>query len=361
MKTSCQYPYFAIVYNWARITIFLIICFTVPILHAVEHPDIWPTTGWQASNSEDHGINSSIFNEIYANESFTGNLLLVRHGFLVSERYDQEQGKRFAPPIFSCTKGIISALIGIALHRGHLTSIQQSVLAFFPEYELSNYDKRKQKMTLYHLLTMTSGLRWNEGFSQYMLIYRQPDWCKYILDKPMADTPGTRFNYNSANAHLLSAILQIATRMNTLGYAELYLFKPLGIHIVEWEQTPRGIYLGGWGMRMTLEDMAKFGYLYLQEGRWEGKQVIPTDWIKASTQQHVEESGDFAGWGYGYLWSAPPDMPYVVNTLIGGDGQHTCMITVIPDLDIVLVYAGLTNHEEMLLLMKKYLFPAVKF
>jgi CubicO group peptidase (beta-lactamase class C family) len=329
------------------------------MLHAEEPLHTWPTTGWKTSSPEEHGINSSMLDELYANERFTGNLLLVRHGFLVSERYDQEQGKAFAPHIFSCTKGIISALIGIAFHHGHLTSIQQPVLDFFPEYEFANRDERKQQMTLYHLLTMTSGLRWNEGFSQYMLIYRQPDWSKYILDQPMAATPGTRFNYNSANAHLLSAILQKTTGMTTLAYAERHLFEPLGISVVEWEQTPRGVYLGGWGVKMTLEDMAKFGYLYLREGMWKGQQVVPAEWIKESIQKHMDESGDFAGWGYGYLWTVVPDMPHSISTLLGGDGQHTYLITVIPDLDIVLVYAGVMHHNEMFQLMRTYLLPAV--
>jgi CubicO group peptidase (beta-lactamase class C family) len=329
-----------------------------PILHAEKHLGLWPTSKWKISSPEKHGINSSMLDEMFTDKRFKGNLLLVRYGFLVAERYDQEKGKKYAPHIYSCTKGIISALIGIALYQRNLTSIHQNVLDFFPDFKRVKRDEQKQQITLYHLLTMTSGLWWTDVAS-VRIIYDEPDWSKYILEKPMVASPGVRFNYSSGNAHLLSAILQKATKMTSLEYAQRYLFKPLGISVVEWEKNPNNVYLGGWGVKMTLEDMARFGYLYLRKGKWKDHQVIPAEWVRVSLQQHVKQTKDWAKWGYGYMWNAPPDMPYATSSLIGGNRHYTYSITLIPDLDIVLVYAGLTNHNEMLQLMKTYLLPSV--
>ena len=160
---------------------------------AQELPSIWPGTEWKISTPEEQRINSIKLDEMYADESFTGNMLLVRSGYLVSEKYNQEKGKKYAPHIFSCTKGIISALIGIALNKRNLTSIHQNVLDFFPEYKRPNRDEQKKQITLYHLLTMTSGLYWTDSLST-RIIYNSPDWNLYILDQPMEAAPGTHFN-----------------------------------------------------------------------------------------------------------------------------------------------------------------------
>lgn len=338
--------------------IITILFFRIPTLYADKHPGIWPTTKWMISPPEKHGINSRMLNEMFTDERFKGNLLLLRYGFLVAERYDQEKGKKYAPHIYSCTKGIISALIGIALFQGDLTSIHQNVLDFFPDLKSVKRDGQKKQITLFHLLTMTSGLWWTDAAS-VRAIYNEPDWSKYILEKPMVADPGVRFNYSSGNAHLLSAILQKATKMTTLEYAQRYLFKPLGISSIEWEKNLNNVYLGGWGVKMTLEDMARFGYLYLRKGKWKDHEVIPAEWVAVSTQLHVKQSKDWARWGYGYMWNTPPDMPYKTSSLIGGSRHYTYLITLIPDLDIVLIYAGLTNHNEILQLLKTYLLPFV--
>ena len=126
-----------------------------PILHAEKHLGLWPTSKWKISSPEKHGINSSMLDEMFTDKRFKGNLLLVRYGFLVAERYDQEKGKKYAPHIYSCTKGIISALIGIALYQRNLTSIHQNVLDFFPDFKRVKRDEQKQQITLYHLFTIS--------------------------------------------------------------------------------------------------------------------------------------------------------------------------------------------------------------
>lgn len=332
----------------------------VPMLFAGEPVQIWPAAEWKTSTPEEQGLSSRRLHKMYTDKHFVGNLILVRNGFLVAEHYDQAQGKKYAPHIFSCTKGVISALIGIALEQKHLKNIQQPILDYFPEYPKAKNDKRRQQITLYHLLTMTSGIMWHEGKVPYM--NQSNDWIQYIFSKPMAATPGKIFTYSSANAHLLSAILQKTTNMTTFEYAKRYLFKPLGITKIQWEKNFQGVYIGGWGLRMSLEDMAKFGYLYIRGGKWKEQQVIPKKWVTASTKKLVKQSDESGSWdryGYGYAWNTPPDMPYATPTLVGGDRHHTYLITLIPDLDIVLIYAGTTNHNQLFQLLRRYLLPAV--
>lgn len=155
---------------------------------------------------------------------------------------------------------------------------------------------------------MTTGVEWyengnyGENDSWIQMTYSK-DLVQYFLNKPMKEAPGTRFNYNTGASHLLSVILKKATGKNTYDYATQKLFKPLGIKEVFWESDPQGVSIGGTNMYLSPLDMARFGYLYLRNGCWDGKQVVSENWIKEATTKHIDTSNAIAGQhGYGYKW-----------------------------------------------------------
>ncbi len=261
-------------------------------------------------------------------------ILVVRHGYLVLERYYGGYTRNVAHAVQSVTKSVTSALIGIALDTGALASLDQPVVAFFPEYVTPALDPRKREITIRHLLTMTSGLQWEEAdpTTRTGAVQRwreSSNQVKYVLELPLAQPPGTAFNYNSAGSHLLSAILTKATGMRTLEFANRQLFDPLGIEVL-WAMDQQGINYGGFGLLMQPVDMAKFGYLYLQRGFWDGKQLVPEAWVKESTRAQLPDGLLTGEATYGYHWwvleqSRPPAF-----RATGLGGQYLC---VMPDLD----------------------------
>ena len=156
-------------------------------------------------------------------------LLVIRHGYIVSETYFGPYNQQTARELYSCTKSFVGTLVGIAVDRGYIESVGQPVTRFFPGRAFGNGSPEKVAMTLENLLTMTSGLDWAEEDATYAEMYRSDDWVQYVLDKPMSDRPGTRFNYCSGCSHVLSAIVQAKTGMNTRDFAQQVLFDPLGI------------------------------------------------------------------------------------------------------------------------------------
>jgi len=196
----------------------------------------------------------------------------------------------------------------IAFKDGLLDSPNHRVLDFFDRRSIANVDDKKEAITVQNLLDMTSGLEWTEplnGRPDSLFEWeRSPDWVKFILDRPMSSAPGDAFNYNSGNTHLLSAIITKLTGMSTLEYAKAKLFGPLGINDVSWGHDPQGISNGGQGLYLQPRDMAKIGYLYLRNGAWEGKQLLPSDWIDKVTHATVDPH-------------APGDRNYGIPTFSG--------------------------------------------
>jgi CubicO group peptidase (beta-lactamase class C family) len=173
-----------------------------------------------------------------------------------------------------------------------------------------------------------------------------------MLDKPMVAAPGSRFNYCSGCSHVLSAIVQGQTRMNTRDFAQRELFAALGIRDFAWDTDATGIPIGGWGLQLTPRDMAKLGYLYLHDGQWDGRQVISAAWVRAATARHTA-TDDLLGYGYQW-WTYPTFGAY---TALGRDGQT---IFVVPDLDLVIVTTGaIKGHEAIFSLIETYIVPAV--
>jgi CubicO group peptidase (beta-lactamase class C family) len=321
-------------------------------------PAYWPTREWRTSTPEEQGMHSQqlahMLEAVEAQNLDLHSLLIIRHGYIVSETYFSPHDQNTRHELYSCTKSFISTLVGIALDQGRIDRTDHRVLDFFPGSTFANLDSQKQAMTLEDLLTMRSGLDWQEGDPIYQKMYRSTDWVKLVMDEPMAQSPGSSFNYCSGCSHVLSAILQQTTGVGTRDFAKQNLFEPLGITNYSWDNDASGIPIGGWGLWLTPRDMAKLGYLYLQNGQWDGRQIVSAQWVKAATQKHTGTGGQLLD--YGYQWWIYPSLG--AYTALGRYGQ---MIFVIPESALVIVTtARMEGHDEIFHLVEQYIVPAVQ-
>jgi CubicO group peptidase (beta-lactamase class C family) len=243
----------------------------------------------------------------------------------------------------SVTKTITSIIIGVATTRHEFPDLSTTVLSFFDTSEVKNIDGRKRKLTIRHLLTMTSGIEWNEN-----LPYSDPkndcsvmeasfDWIQYVIDKPMAFEPGQAFNYNSGSSELLAYIFRKATGKDIEEYAAQHLFAPLGIDQYYWKRIPTGLVDTEGGLYLRATDLAKIYYLFLKDGNWNGKQLVTPGWVKASVTPAI---GIRPGVEYGYKWwlfSYGNDNPKYAWAGSGFGGQWPIII---PEYDIVAVFTG---------------------
>ncbi len=317
---------------------------------------VWPTSGWSTSIPEDQGMDAArleaALESARRQKLSLHSLLVIRHGYIVLEKYFAPYDASSVHPLFSCTKSFISALVGIAIDKHYIADVNRPVLGYFPDQNVADPDSSKQAMTVENLLTMSSGLNWLEADETYSRLYSTSrDWVKFVLDLPMVIRPGLMFNYNSGCSHILSAIIQKTSGMNTYDFARSNLFGPLGIKDPSWDRDPSNIPIGGWGLSVTPRDMAKLGYLYLHGGMWEGKQVVPAAWVRDSTQPHIKADGN---WQYGYQWWVDPSLSFYAA--LGRYGQS---IFVVPGLDMVVVFtAHIDNNDPETDLLKKYIMPA---
>jgi CubicO group peptidase (beta-lactamase class C family) len=229
--------------------------------------------------------------------------LVVRRGKIVWERYYQGTRNRDRTHLFSVTKSVLSSLVGIALQEGLLKNVDQPLLDYFPEIHPEPANPLGL-LTLRHLLAMASGFFWpRKGWHEVMVerLRRSPDWVQFILGLPVRREEIGKFHYCSIASHLLSAVLTRATGQSACAYAGQRLFAPLGIAEVVpgsgWEADPQGITLGGWGLHLSAREIARFGWLYVSGGRWNGHVLVPEAWVQQSTQPASQASR-----GYGYQW-----------------------------------------------------------
>ncbi len=259
-------------------------------------------------------------------------MLIVRNGYVVLDAYFYPYGEKDIHDVASVTKSVTSTLVGVAMHEGKIKSLSQPALSFFPS-SLANHDERKQKITIQHLLSMTSGLQCEPRRNELTLLQMKEsaDWVKFMLDLPIADEPGRKFVYCSGGMHLLSGIVTRATNQSANGYARRSLFEPLGIRNVEWPADPQGV-SHGWGdLHLHPRDMAKIGYLWLNQGMWDGRRLISADWMSQATQAHAKSGSDEYGYGF---WIRSGVGLYEA---LGRGGQR---ITVVPSKNIVVVFTG---------------------
>ena len=293
---------------------------------------------WKTSTPEEQGMDSSTLLEMfeYVEKQPSGihSLLIVRNGYIVLEAYYHPHTWDQKHIINSCTKTFVSALTGIAISKGFIKDVDSNVLDYFPEYNISNNDELKKGIKIKHLLTMTSGIDWPQygpnNISDRM--GKSDDWIKFILDRPMASKPGDQTNYSNGDSHLLSAIIQKTTGKTALDFGWDHFFTPLGISDVTWYRDPQGVNIGSATIYIIPRDMAKFGYLYLNKGKWGGKSIVPADWIDTSFQSHTKMPTKGGPVDYGYYWWLYPERG--LYEAWGGQGQR---IGVFPELNIVTV------------------------
>jgi len=322
--------------------------------------DYWPTQGWRVSAPEEHGVRSEkladmlelVQKEQYPVES----ILICCNGYLILDAYIYPFKTNTKHIIHSCTKSITSALVGIAIDNGSIKGINQPIVDFFSEITPANLNAGKRKITLEHLLMMAPGLECRDSWRYYWRglgdMRKSADWTQFMLNLPMAEAPGTKFEYCNGASFLLSAIIQKSTGIKALEYAMKNLFAPLGITDVKWPTNPQGITIGWGEMWLKPHDMAKFGLLYLNKGRWEDKQVVPESWVEASTRQHIDAN---LFKGYGYQWWIDPSGYYLA---LGYLGQY---IIVIPDKQMVVVFTSDLEGKNFYLpkkLLDQYIIPA---
>lgn len=318
--------------------------------------DYWPTKDWRSSPPEKQGMDSKMLGNIndYATEKLlnVSSALVVRHGYIVFEEY-YIGSKEDLRALLHATKSITSALIGIALKEGYLKSIDQKMIDFFPEFVSADLNPDVNKITIRHLLTMTAGF----GKDFYGTI--NPNWIKDMLNKPLMSEPGKDFRYNATSNNILSMIITKATGMKSLDFGKKYLFQPLGISNIQWEEM-YGYTYGGLGLQLTSHDMAKIGYLYLNDGRWGNKQILAPEWVEVSThfQIKVPESQKDANEDYGFQWYVFSTGGHHSYTAWGADGQF---IYVIPDLDIVTVITGFSADagSQYLSIIDNFVIPSI--
>jgi CubicO group peptidase (beta-lactamase class C family) len=290
----------------------------------------------------------------YAIDSVT----IIRHGNLVADAtvYPFEADTKHV--IHSCTKSIVSALIGIAIEQGHIDGIDQPVVELLPGRNVAETDGGKEMLTLEHLLTMSTGLACRDSYLYSWAglneMRQSEDWVQFMLDLPLVHAPGTYFEYCNGASFLLSAILQDATGMSSSAYATEQLFGPLGIDDVDWPSNPQGITIGWGELRMKPRDAAKFGYLYLRDGWWDGDQIVPSSWVRASTREQIQ--GTLQD-GYGYQWWVDDSGYYMA---LGYAGQF---IFVVPEMDLVVVFGSDLGDRDFYVpqeLLTGYIIPAAR-
>jgi CubicO group peptidase (beta-lactamase class C family) len=339
------------------------------VSHRDQQPaSVWPTHGWRTAAPSEEGMDPKGLAVI---DDDTGrvypalrSVLVVRHGVLVFERYYHGATPATYFNVFSVTKSVTAALVGIALGEHTLGGLDQPIGRLLARHLPPRPDPRIRAVTLEQVLTMTAGLPADPTDGAPPSLVRAGDWVQFVLGRHPATKPGSRFAYSSDGSHLLSAIVADATGQPTLRYAQAKLFAPLGIASDDpfeplfaprnaaayqragfaWPTDPQGYHLGYGFLKLTARDLAKLGYLYLKGGTWEGRQVVPAAYVRASTQTQVPTGGTFGPFtGYGYQWWTTTEQGHHAFAAVGLGGQ---LIEVIPDLDLVVVLTSEPSTAE---------------
>jgi len=281
-------------------------------------------------------------------------VMILRHGNIVAEGWWEPYQRDDRHMLFSLSKSFTSTAAGFAIAEG-LLSADDLVLDFFPDDAPADPSDYLRAMRVRHLLSMSTGH--TTDTLGPCINSEDGDWVKTFLACPVEKEPGTHFLYNSGATYMVSAIVQKLTGQQVVEYLGPRLFEPLGITEPVWETCPKGINTGGWGLSLRTEDIARFGQLYLQDGVWEGQQLLPGGWVAEATRKHVDNSADRQGdWaqGYGYqFWRCRHDC-------YRGDGAFGQFCVVMPEQDAVLaITSGVGDLQGVLDLAWSHLLPAM--
>jgi len=318
-------------------------------------------------------------------------MLIYKDGKLILEEYFQGHKFKWDAPgyygelvqwdrdirhsMMSCTKSFMSACIGIAVDKGFIENVEQSIFDYLPKYQHLKTNNREY-ITIEHLLTMSSGLAWDEWSAAHgsaandidKLWLDCEDQITCVLEKTWWAVPGTIFTYNGGGMVILGEILKNASGMNIDDFSKKYLFKPLGINSTIWAQFPNGVFDTAGSLKITPRDMLKFGATYLNDGVWSGERILSTEWVKNSSVAYNNNIGinipgeDSGKCGYTYSWWTS-ELSHAGKTIkmyrAGGWGGQEIMV--FPELDMVVVFTG-GNYEKKTSLYKiieRYILPAV--
>lgn len=346
--------------------------------------------GWQTASLNDVRMNknkiidliNSIQNQVYQE---VHSVVIVKNGKLVFEEYfpghdfgyhgENYHGRYInfdrnnRHNTHSATKSITSALVGIAIDKGFIQGVNDSIFSYLINYT-SLKNEQKNKITIEHLLTMTSGLQWNEwdvsvSESNHDIVRfnSSSDPIHYLLSKPIVTTPGTSFYYNGGAIDLLGEIIRFASEWNVKEFSHKYLFEPLGIINYHWQTLyPSGITCCHGDIYITPRDLAKFGYLFLNNGVWNGTQIISEEWVEKSTKTYINLNLSWAD-SYGYLWWLKK---YYANNKVyesffaeGWGGQK---IAIFPGLKMVVIFTGANYVSDPPCdeILTRFILPAVE-
>jgi CubicO group peptidase (beta-lactamase class C family) len=261
----------------------------------------------------------------------TYSVIVVRGGTIVYEVYFNGYKPTDTDNMRSVTKSVTATLVGIALERGDLPSVDLKIADVFPEYFADGANADKKDLTLRHLLGMRSGLKWDDANA--MSLEGVGDQMKRVLGLPLAHPPGTVWNYSTADSHLISGMFQKQTGYSLEAYAQEHLFAPLGMTPGVWKADSQGYNYGGMELALSPRDMAKFGYLYLHNGVWEGKQLVPAEWVEWVTSPQ-DDTVDYYGYQWWRLIDGETEEHYPAFAARGYAGDN---IFVLPELDMVVV------------------------
>jgi CubicO group peptidase (beta-lactamase class C family) len=343
-KARCnQYPF--LVYTGVML-IALIISGCSPravVLEAVEYA---PLSGedWKVSTPAEQGLDPKLVADLYRNAADLLNLyglLVVKNDHLIAEGYFNGGGIEKKAVLASVTKSYTSALVGIALDQDCLSSADQKMIDFFPEFGDQIRDPRKEQITISDLLKMRSGYPWEEFTPPYLgTLISNNNWLPHIVDFPLTSDPGTEFGYSNLTAHLLAVIVARACDTGLFTYGQQHLFSPIGARVGTWPYDADNYYYGSGDISFTARDVAKFGLLYLNHGAYEGNQILSADWVMDSLQTYSEDlynnqlGRHFRDIGYGYMWWSARAGDHHFNYAWGHGGN---LIILLDELDMVIV------------------------
>jgi CubicO group peptidase (beta-lactamase class C family) len=322
---------------------------TAEELEAVDYAPL-PGDDWAASTPAEQGLDPTLVAELYHNaaelERLYG-LLVLKNGHLVAEAYFNEGSVGQKARLQSVTKSYTSALVGIALERGCLSGLDQKMIDFFPEVAGQITDPRKEQITIQDMLQMRAGFPWEEIHPALWEGLLSGRYVPLIEEFPLVTDPGTEFHYSNLTSNWLGIIVDRACGMHLKSYGVENLFLPMGVEAGEWGTDWDGHNNGCGDLHATARDAAKFGLLYLNDGEYEGNQILSADWVRDSLQTYSEDAWDnvgrFRDVGYGYHWWSATAGEHKVNFAWGHGGQ---LIVLVDELDMVVVTTADPFHLQ---------------
>ena len=311
----------------------------------------WPTKEWRTAKPEEVGMNSSelvkAIEYLAIPDYKTDGLVIVKNGYILAEAYLGSFQKNKTHTSASVAKSFTSAILGITIDKGLVPDIDAKLCQYLDQWDCDNEEDTRSRITIRHALTLTTGLKWHEDWSKFdantndalkMILSRK--YLEYVLDREGVSEPGESFNYSTGDPMLISGVISKATGMSVLEFARKHLFQPIGISSARWESDSQGYTPTFAMLELTVRDYARFGYLYLNNGRWADKQIVSEEWVRKSTQTDPTVKMWRA---YGYLWhvnlpvrleaedsNIPPDA-YMAEGVLGQK------IFIIPSNNLVIV------------------------